>query len=138
LASDTDKKRLSVVGNAAAGELMPPAPPWPPVKIARDLTKLTSVAREIARIYRAVRRGQMRSEEGTKATYILRQLAHVLEVTQIEKRLNEMERQLLGNNLPEPIEPDGSDKGNGDPIGADADTGDDSSDNGGQGYGEQA
>jgi len=113
------KKNVADREAAREGELMPPAGTLPAsakppkVVIVRDLMKLHSVAREIGRIYRMVRRGQMRSEEGTKASYILRQLAHVLEVAVVEKRLLELERAAGTSETPLVTDASGNGKGNG-------------------------
>ena len=84
----SDKKHLSVV----PGD--PSAPPFKPPKITRDLSKLSNVAKEIVRIYRDMRHQRITSQEGTRATYVLRQLADVLELAEIERRLEAIEKRL--------------------------------------------
>ena len=59
--------------------------------------ELKSVAREIGRLYRGMRRGEIPSQEATRATYVLGKLADVLELVVIERRLEQLEK-LYGDN----------------------------------------
>lgn len=74
----------------------PPGQPGKPPVITRDLMKLENVAREMAKIYRATRRGELPSQEGTRLTYILRQLGDMLELVDLEQRVEALERQRGG------------------------------------------
>jgi hypothetical protein len=78
--------------------VVPTPPTGKPPAITRDLLKLESVAKEMAKIYRAVRRGELHSQEGTRLTYILGRLGDVLELTEIEHRLLELEERANGGN----------------------------------------
>lgn len=55
------------------------------------LKNLSSVRGELARIYRDCRQGVLECQEGTKLTYILVNLAKIIEQGDIEKRVTELE-----------------------------------------------
>lgn len=93
MAPDDKKRRsLSLVPADGAQTLMPPAPPGKPPVICRDLTKFRNIGKEMARIYRAVRRGQLDSKEGARLVYILGQLGDIIEREEIVRRLEQLER----------------------------------------------
>ncbi|MDA8362977.1 MAG: hypothetical protein M0Z84_03980 [Gammaproteobacteria bacterium] len=69
-----------------------PACPTPPV-ISRNLLRLESIAKELGRIYRAMRRGEIETQDGTRLAYVLRQLSDVLELLQLEARITALENQ---------------------------------------------
>ena len=96
MASDRDKKHLSLVPNDGQ-TLMPPAPPGKPPVICRDLMKLRNVAKEVTKVYRQMRRGEIPSQEGTRAVYVLGKLADVLELVEVVDRLEQLEK-LYGDN----------------------------------------
>ncbi len=50
------------------------------------------VKTEIARVYRQTRRGQLDTSEGTKLVYMLRVLLTAIETTDVEQRLDALER----------------------------------------------
>ena len=66
--------------------------PTPP-KI--KLNELEDVRREMARIYREARGGVIDSSEAGRLAYILTGIGKLIEATEIEKRLSQMERKLL-------------------------------------------
>lgn len=55
------------------------------------LKNLSSVRSELAKIYRDCRQGILESSEGTKLTYILINLAKIIEQDDIEKRVKNLE-----------------------------------------------
>ncbi|ODT82168.1 MAG: hypothetical protein ABS69_05330 [Nitrosomonadales bacterium SCN 54-20] len=59
------------------------------------LSALEDVRREMARVYREARGGQIDSSEAGRLAYILTGIGKLIEVTEIEKRLSQMERKLL-------------------------------------------
>lgn len=68
-------------------------PPKAPPKLKRvKLGNIKAIRAELAAVYRAVRRGEMDTGTGTRLTYILTQLANLTMDSQIEERLNELER----------------------------------------------
>lgn len=67
--------------------------PTPPAKI--DLRNLESVRREMGKVYREMRSGALPPEQGTRLVYVLDRIGKLIEVEQVEQRLNELERKLL-------------------------------------------
>lgn len=67
------------------------------------LTSLEGVRCEMARIYREMESGKRESQEGSRLVYVLGQIGKVLELTQIEARLGQLEehasRTLLTSNV---------------------------------------
>ncbi len=61
--------------------------------IARDLLTLPAIARELGRVYRAMRRGELPTQDGTRLAYVLRQLSDVLALLQLEGRIKALEDQ---------------------------------------------
>lgn len=61
------------------------------------LKNLSSVRSELARIYRDCRQGKLESSEGTKLTYILVNLAKIIEQDDIEKRVTRLEGIIFKN-----------------------------------------
>lgn len=66
--------------------------PTPP-KI--KLNELEDVRREMARVYREARDGKMDASEAGRFAYILSSIGKLIEATDIEKRLLQMERKFL-------------------------------------------
>jgi hypothetical protein len=66
--------------------------PTPP-KI--KLNSLDDVRREMASVYREARGGRMDASEAGRLTYILIGIGKLIEVTDIERRLVQMEREVL-------------------------------------------
>ena len=89
----TRNRNLPVVPPPAGGQTPPARPPV----IARNLMELKSVARELGRLYRQMRRGAIPSQEATRAAYVLGRLSDVLELVVIERRLEQLEK-LYGDN----------------------------------------
>lgn len=58
------------------------------------LTSLTDVQRELTRIYRAARRGELGTQDLTRLTYTLQVIAKVIEQTDTEARLAAIEQAL--------------------------------------------
>jgi hypothetical protein len=52
---------------------------------------------DMARVYRDVESGKRDSQEGASFVYMLTQIAKVLELTEIERRLTELEERSLGS-----------------------------------------
>ena len=75
---------------ATTGELLHPTPP---AKI--DLRNLEAVRREMGKVYREMRSGEIQPECGTRLVYVLDRIGKLIEVEQIEQRLVELERKLL-------------------------------------------
>lgn len=71
---------------ALEGELLPPSPP----KIR--LSDLESVRREAAAVYRDMRRGTIKTQDGTRLIYALDRIWHLIEATQLEQRIQQLEQ----------------------------------------------
>lgn len=67
--------------------------PIPPPKI--DLRNLEAVRREMGKVYREMRSGELQPENGTRLVYVLDRIGKLIEVEQVERRLTELERKLL-------------------------------------------
>ena len=88
-------------GNGQAGWGAPPADPG----VAADPTprrqpsprlKLETAAhcrRELARIYREARRGELKPETATKLAYLIDLISRVIERSDLERRVEELEGQ---------------------------------------------
>ena len=59
------------------------------------LNELEDVRREMASVYREARAGRMDASEAGRLAYILTGIGKLIEATEIEKRLSQMERKLL-------------------------------------------
>ena len=59
------------------------------------LNALEDVRREMASVYREARAGRMDTSEAGRLAYILTGIGKLIEATEIEKRLSQMERTLL-------------------------------------------
>ncbi|MGH8613626.1 MAG: hypothetical protein ACREYF_16820 [Gammaproteobacteria bacterium] len=56
-----------------------------------DLSTLRDVRLELAHLYRHIDAGKITSQDGTRRAYVLRQIADVLTVTEIERRIEDLE-----------------------------------------------
>jgi hypothetical protein len=59
---------------------------------AVDLATLTDVRREMSRVYRDVHRGRLRADEGGKRIYMLVSIAKVVELAEVQPRVEAIER----------------------------------------------
>ena len=73
---------------------MPSSEPKPPTPYKRryQLTNLRGVRAEMASLYREMRRGEVPTEVGSRLAYVLQQVARVLEASDLERRLDELEK----------------------------------------------
>lgn len=63
------------------------------------LRSLRQIADEVARVYRGMREGQIKHEDGTRLTYVLVSLGKITESAVVEERLRKVEERLLAGNL---------------------------------------
>jgi len=63
------------------------------------LETLTDVRREMARVYRGMRHGRIDSQDATRMTYVLSQIAKIIQTTELEARVAAVER-ALGSRKP--------------------------------------
>jgi hypothetical protein len=57
------------------------------------LKRLDDVKRELGRVYRAMKSGAIPHEDGTKRAYVLDQIGKVIQMADIERRLDALEKQ---------------------------------------------
>lgn len=55
------------------------------------LDSVGGVVREMAKVYREARRGELKTEEGTRLIYMLREIRGALEGSELERRVAELE-----------------------------------------------
>ena len=80
----------SAASPAITGEVLHPTP-----RAKIDLRNLEAVRREMGKVYREMRSGELQPESGTRLVYVLDRIGKLIEVEQIEQRLIELERKLL-------------------------------------------
>ena len=56
-----------------------------------NLSNLRDVRLELAHVYREIDAGRIKSQEGTRRAYVLRQIADILVSAELEKRIAELE-----------------------------------------------
>ena len=61
-----------------------------------QLNTLEGVRRELSRVYRDMESGKRDSQDGSRLVYVLTQIAKVLELTEIERRLTAIEERPRG------------------------------------------
>jgi hypothetical protein len=59
-----------------------------------DLATLTDVRRELGRIYREMRFKKIDTQDGTRLTFVLIQIAKLIQSTELEARIDALERAL--------------------------------------------
>ena len=60
------------------------------------LETLTDVRREMARVYRQMRHGRIESQDATRMTYVLTQIAKIIQTSELDARVEAVERALGG------------------------------------------
>lgn len=81
-------------GTALAGDAAPVVAPHPPAKLPSPRLKLETVRdvrRELARIYREARRGELKPETATKLAFLLDLTARMIERNELEARIEALE-----------------------------------------------
>ena len=71
-----------------------PVPMVPP-RQRTPLKRLEDVKRELGRVYRAMKSGAIPHEDGTKRAFVLGQLGKVIEMADLERRLDALEKQQM-------------------------------------------
>lgn len=67
-----------------------------------QLTTLEGVRVEMARVYREMEAGTRESQEGSRLVYVLTAICKVLELTEIERRLDRLETAADRGQFPSP------------------------------------
>ena len=83
-------------GKAIAGQLLARTPTRPRRPV---LKTLPDVRREMARVYREMRRGRLETQDATRMTYVLTQIAKIIQTAELEARIEAVER-ALGSRKP--------------------------------------
>ena len=88
---------MTVWGNENAGNLTPvevlePLPT--PRALVRKLANIREVRREMAKVYAEARIGQLRTDTATRLVYILTQLSNLIRDSELEERVQQLEREL--------------------------------------------
>jgi hypothetical protein len=78
--------------NEAKNQLKPRLTVVPIPRRRRQLETAVDVRREMARVYREMRRGKIESQVGTRLTYVLSQIGKIIETAEIEVRIAALER----------------------------------------------
>ena len=63
------------------------------------LETLTDVRREMARVYRNMRHGRIDTQDATRMTYVLSQIAKIIQKAELEARVAAVERALGSRKL---------------------------------------
>lgn len=99
MSKSTDTK-TPVTIDGKSMELIPP-----PAKI--DLKSIDDVRLEMARVYRQMKSGEIETSDGTKLVYVLGQIGKMIEVHDIEKRIELLEAGETGSTRKlEPLKDD--------------------------------
>jgi hypothetical protein len=80
------------VDETRVGKLIPRAPSPRPRR--PNLQTLPDVRREMARVYREMRHGRIEAQDGTRLTYVLTQIAKIIQTTELDARIDAVERAL--------------------------------------------
>lgn len=68
-------------------------PPTPRQKGSIQLTKISDVRYEVAKLYREARTGKIDVQDATRLAYLLQVLAKIIENGELEKRIEALEAQ---------------------------------------------
>jgi len=76
-------------------EVLPPAPTHPK-RLRLPLTTAVDVRKEMARLYREMKAGQIPTQDGSRLGYVLSLLRRTIETADIEQRLEALEKAAEG------------------------------------------
>lgn len=82
--------------NGGAWEVLPPEPTHPK-RMRLPLATADDVRKEMARLYRQMKAGQIAPSDGTKFAYVLSQLRQAIETGDLEARLLALEKATAGD-----------------------------------------
>lgn len=85
----TNKSPVEIDG--ATGKVKPLSPKKTPRYVVK-LDSLQDVRREMAKVYREARSGIIEAQDGTKLVWILAAVGKVVEGSDLEKRIDELEK----------------------------------------------
>lgn len=82
------KKKATKQLEVVEGELIPAEPTSRQIK----LVTVMDCKREMARVYRDSRQGRIDIQDGTRLVYMLAQIGKLIEVSELEKRIETLEK----------------------------------------------
>jgi hypothetical protein len=92
--------------NAAPVEVLPArrlaAVPTPLKRRAIDLATMADVRREMSRVYRDMRAGRIETADGSRLVYVLWQMAKLIELAELQPRLEAIERAMRDRSRESP------------------------------------
>jgi hypothetical protein len=68
-----------------------------------DLSSLRDVRLELAHVYRQIDSGEIPSQEGTRRAYVLKTIAEIIEVADLERRVAQLEARRAHNAAVFPV-----------------------------------
>ena len=89
------EKKSPEVKAGSGGGLVPFPPPTTP-KI--DLRDAHAIRRELGSVYRAMRSGQIQTQDGTRLAYVLDLLRRAVETSDLQDRIASIEKQFEWDN----------------------------------------
>ena len=66
--------------------------PTPTPRIRLPLGTAQDVRKELARVYRAMKSGELQTQDGTRLAYVLTELRKAIETCDLERRIGELEQ----------------------------------------------
>ncbi|MBL8497330.1 hypothetical protein ABF87_04330 [Nitrosomonas sp. JL21] len=83
------RKKAAKQSEVVEGELIPAEPTSRQIK----LVTVMDCKREMARVYRDSRQGRIDIQDGTRLVYMLAQVGKLIEVSELEKRIEALEKE---------------------------------------------
>lgn len=77
----------------STGEASPLSPSDKPIRYRAKLDTVGDIKREVAKLYRESRSGLMDVNDLSKYSYVLNNLAKIIETSELEERLEQLENQ---------------------------------------------
>lgn len=93
MSENTDNEAGQVIDGETGLPVDTPPPDGPGTPHRRiDLSSLRDVRLELAALYRKMDRGTIKSQEGTRRAYVLKMIADVIALAELEQRVEELEQ----------------------------------------------
>ena len=84
MTKNTVKKGFATIDNKSL--LVTPTPS------RLELKKIDDIRLEMAKVYREMRTNKMEGQQGSRLVYVLSQIGKLIEMSEIEQRISELER----------------------------------------------
>lgn len=85
--SETSDKKTAVTIDSKSGELVP-------TPSRMDLKSIDDIRLEMARVYREMRGNTIETQHGSRLVYVLSQIGKLIELHEIERRIQDLEGKL--------------------------------------------